>query len=51
MVLFKGGAGLNNYRGSTLLRIFGTFFLDVLLGRLNSVISHFDIFKQHHIGL
>ena len=52
VVLFKGGdkADLNNYRGITLLRIFGKFFLGVLLERLNNVISQFQILEQNQIG-
>ena len=50
--LFKGGdkADLNNYRGITLLSIFGKFFLGVLLERLNNVISQFQILEQNQIG-
>ena len=52
VVLFKGGdkADLNNYRGITLLSIFGKFFLGVLLERLNNVISQFQILEQNQIG-
>ena len=52
VVLFKGGdeADLNNYRGITLLSIFGKFFLGVLLERLNNVISNFEILEQNQIG-
>ena len=52
VVLFKGGdkADLNNYRGITLLRIFGKFFSGVLLERLNNIISNFDILEQNQIG-
>ena len=52
VVLFKGGdkANLNNYRGITLLNIFGKFFLGVLLERLNIVISQCEILEQNQIG-
>ena len=52
VILFKVGdkADLNNYRGITLLRIFGKFFLGVLLERLNNVISQFQILEQNQIG-
>ena len=52
IVLFKGGdeADLNNYRGITLLSIFGKFFLGVLLERLNYIISNFEILEQNQIG-
>ena len=52
VVLFKGGdeADLNNYRGITLLSIFGKFFLGVLLERLNGVVSQFEILEQNQIG-
>ena len=52
VVLFKGGdeADLNNYRGITLLSIFGKFFLGVLLERLNKIISQFEILEQNQIG-
>ena len=52
VVLFKGGdeTDLNKYRGITLLRIFGKFFLGVLLQRLNNIISRFEILKQNQIG-
>ena len=48
--LYKGGdeANLNNYRGITLLSIFGKFFLGVLLDRLTNVISQFEIREQNH---
>ena len=50
--LFKGGdkADLNNYRGITLLSIFGKYFLGVLLERLNNVFSQFQILEQNQIG-
>ena len=52
VVLFKGGdeADLKNYRGITLLSIFGKFFLDVLFERLNNVVSNFEILEQNQIG-
>ena len=52
VVLFKGGdeKDLNNYRGITLLSIFGKFFLGVLLERLNNIISQFEILEQNQIG-
>ena len=52
VVLFKGGdeTDLNNYRGITLLSIFGKFFLGVLLERLNGVVSQFEILEQNQIG-
>ena len=52
VVLFKRGdeADLNNYRGITLISIFGKFFLGVLLERLNNVISIFEILEQNQIG-
>ena len=51
-VLFKGGdeTDLNNYRGITLLSIFGKFFLGVLLDRLNNIISQFELLEQNQIG-
>ncbi len=42
VLLFKGRgdkSDVNNYRGITLLSIFGKFCLGVVLGRLNIVIS------------
>ena len=52
VVLFKGGdkSDLNNYRGITLLSIFGKFFLGVLLDRLNDVISKYKILEENQIG-
>ena len=52
VVLFKGGdeTDLNNYRGITLLSIFGKFFLGVLLDRLNNIISQYEILEQNQIG-
>ena len=52
VVLFKGGdeADLKNYRGITLLSIFGKFFLGVLFERLNNVVSNFEILEQNQIG-
>ena len=52
VVLFKGGdeTDLNNYRGITLLSIFGKFFLGVLLERLNNIITQFEILEQNQIG-
>ena len=52
VVLCKGGdkADLNNYRGISLLSIFGKFFLGVLLERLNNIISQFQILEQNQIG-
>ena len=52
VVLFKGGdkTDLNNYRGITLLSIFGKFFLGVLLERLNNIISRFEILEENQIG-
>ena len=52
VVLFKGGdeTDLNNYRGITLLSIFGKFFLGVLLERLNNIIAQFEILEQNQIG-
>ena len=49
---FKGGdeADLKNYRGITLLSIFGKFFLGVLFERLNTVVSNFEILEQNQIG-
>ena len=48
VVLFKGGdeADLTTYRGITLLSIFRTFFLGVLLEKLNNVISNGEILEQ-----
>ena len=43
-------ADLNNYRGITLLSIFGKVFLGVLLERLNGVVSQFEILEQNQIG-
>ena len=52
VVLFKGGdeADLKNYRGITLISIFGKFFLGVLFERLNNVVSNFEILEQNQIG-
>ena len=52
VVLFKGGdeVDLKNYRGITLLSIFGKFFLGVLFERLNNVVSTFDILEHNQIG-
>ena len=52
VVLFKGGdeADLKNYRGITLLSIFGKFFLGGLFERLNNVVSNFEILEQNQIG-
>ena len=52
VVLFKGGdkTDLNNYRGITLLSIFGKFFLGVLLDRLNNIISQYESLEQNQIG-
>ena len=50
--LYKGGdeANLSNYRGITLLSIFGKVFLGVLLDRLTNVISQFEIREQNQVG-
>ena len=52
VVLFKGGdeADLKNYRGITLISIFGKFFLGVLFERLNDVVSNFETLEQNQIG-
>ncbi len=52
VVLFKGGdkTDLNNYRGITLLSIFGKLFLGILLHRLNNVISQYEILEENQIG-
>ena len=52
VALFKGGdkTDLNNYRGITLLSIFGKFFLGVLLERLNNTIARFGILEENQIG-
>ncbi len=52
VVLFKGGdkTDLNNYRGITLLSIFGKLFLGVLLQRLNNIIAQFEILEENQIG-
>ena len=52
VVLCKGGdeTDLKNYRGITLLSIFGNFFLGVLLERLNNVTAQFKSLKRNQIG-
>ncbi len=52
VLFFKGGdkSDLNNYRGITLLSIFGKCFLGVLLGRLDTVISTYSILNENQIG-
>ena len=53
VVLVKGGdeADLNNYRGITLLSIFGKFFLGALLERLNGVVSHLTFLSKTRLVL
>ncbi len=43
-------ANLNNYRGITLLSIFGKLFLGGILQRLNNAISQFEILEENQIG-
>ena len=53
VVHFKEGdeKDLNNYRGITLLSIFGKSFLVVLLERFNNINFQFLILEQNQIGL
>ena len=52
VLLFKGGdkSSLDNYRGITLLSIFGKLFNGVLLQRLQKIISVFDILNENQIA-
>ena len=52
VLLFKGGdqSILDNYRGITLLSIFGKLFLGILLARLNKVVEYFQILSENQIA-
>ena len=52
VLLFKGGdqSNLDNYRGITLLSIFGKLFIGTLLQRLNKTISTFQILNENQIA-
>ena len=52
VVIFKGGEkeNLDNYRGITLLSIFGKLFTGILLHRLNNVVSDYEIIGQNQIA-
>ena len=52
VLLFKGGnkSNLDNYRGITLLSIFGKLFLGVLLERLTTVLDNLKILVENQIA-
>ena len=52
VLLFKGGdkTNLDNYRGITLLSIFGKLFLGILLQRLQNTVSKYDILCENQIA-
>ena len=52
VLLFKGGdkSKLDNYRGITLLSIFGKLFIGVLLQRLQNVVLNFQILHENQIA-
>ena len=52
VLLFKGGDKkyLDNYRGITLLSIFGKLFLGIPLNRLNQTVEEFKILKENQIA-
>ena len=52
VLIFKGGAksSLDNYRGITLLSIFGKLFVGILLQRLQKCISKFEILNENQIA-
>ena len=52
VLLFKSGdkSNLDNYRGITLLSIFGKLFLGILLERLKTVLDNFKILENNQIA-
>ena len=52
VLLFKGGdkGNLDNYRGITLLSIFGKLFVGILLQRLNKTVSTYNILNETQIA-
>ena len=52
VLIFKGGEkdNLDNYRGITLLSIFGKLFVGVLLDRLNKVVSEYHILCENQLA-
>ena len=52
VLIFKGGEkdNLDNYRGITLLSIFGKLFIGILLQRLNNVVSDYEILCENQLA-
>ena len=52
VLLFKGGikSDLDNYRGITLLSIFGKLFIGILLQRLQKTVAKYEILRENQIA-